>query len=454
MRDVEIAVIGAGIAGIATAHYLAVRYRRARLLIIDMGQPMTLTSARSGENYRNWWPHPVMTAFTDHSTELMEDIARRTGNRIRMTRRGYVLATREARPETLLRQLHAGYGASASSSIRVHDGTSSTVYRPPDSGDWETAPGGVDVLLDRALIRKHYPAFDPEIATLLHIRRAGDISGQQLGQYMLEEIRAAGGQFLQARVTTIDSHHRFTIEADADGTRDTIRADIVVNAAGPFASHVSALCGEELPIVNVLQQKIAFPDRQAAISRRMPFAIDLDGQTLGWTADERDTLASDPAVDWLLQPMPGGLHCRPDGGEHGQWIKLGWAYNSKSSEPTRDPELDSNFPEVVLRGVSRLLPALRTYIGKLPRERVHYGGYYPMTTENWPLVGGTRTPGMFVVGALSGYGTMSACAAGELCARTIMDESLPAFAGSLSLARYQDQPLMAELRRAKSRGVL
>jgi glycine/D-amino acid oxidase-like deaminating enzyme len=152
--------------------------------------------------------------------------------------------------------------------------------------------------------------------------------------------------------------------------------------------------------------------------------------------------------------MPGGMHCRPDGGERGRWIKLGWAYNSKASEPTREPELDPNFPDVVLRGASRLLPALRAYIGRLPRERVHYGGYYPMTAENWPLVGRARTPGMFVVGALSGYGTMSACAAGDLCARAVVGEAIPAFAQSLSLARYQDQQLMAELRSAKSRGVL
>jgi D-arginine dehydrogenase len=54
---------------------------------------------------------------------------------------------------------------------------------------WELSPSGVDVLLERGLIGKHYPDLDPEIATILHIRRAGDISGQQLGQYMPEALR-------------------------------------------------------------------------------------------------------------------------------------------------------------------------------------------------------------------------------------------------------------------------
>jgi D-arginine dehydrogenase len=453
-HDVEIAVIGAGIAGLAAAYFLALRHKRAKLVILDMDQPMTLTSAQSGENYRNWWPHPAMTAFTDHSIDLMEEIARRTGNLIHMTRRGYLLATREAKPERLMCQLYAGYGAAADTSIRIHDGKVATRYQPPLSAGWESAPAGVDVLLDRALIRQHYPFIDPEIATILHIRRAGDISGQQLGQYMLEEVRGAGGRFLQADVKAIARTDRFTLDIETKDGRETMRADLIVNAAGPFASHVSALYGEPLPIINVLQQKMAFPDRQRAITRQMPFAIDLDGQTIAWTADEREALSADPNLASLLQPMPGNIHCRPDGGDHGEWIKLGWAYNTTPSEPTRTPTLDPNFPEIVLRAASRLLPALKVYFGTLPRERIHYGGFYPMTAENWPLIGATRTPGAFIAGALSGYGTMSACAAGDLCARAIVGAEMPRFAKSLSLARYQDQALMAELENANSRGLL
>ena len=453
-HDVEIAVVGAGIVGIATAYYLALQHKRSRLLIVDVGQPMTLTSAQSGENYRNWWPHPTMTAFTDHSISLMEGIARRTDNRIHMTRRGYLLATREANPDALLRQLSVGYGAVAEDAIRIHDGNDAASYQPPLCADWELSPSGVDVLRDRDLIRKYYPALDPETATILHIRRAGDISGQQLGQYMLEEIRTVGGRFLQARVTGIAAGGRLTLDLEANRERGAVRADIIVNAAGPFAAHIAALHDETLPIVNVLQQKIAIPDRQNAISRQMPFVIDLDGQTVAWTAEERDALAGDASISKFLQPMPGNIHCRPDGGERGQWIKLGWAYNVTPSEPSREPELDANFPEIVLRAASRLLPRLKCYIGSIPRERSHYGGYYPMTAENWPLIGPSRTPGVFLAAALSGYGTMSACAVGDLCARWIVGTALPLFAKPLSMERYKDQDLMAQLQSNKSRGLL
>jgi D-arginine dehydrogenase len=108
----------------------------------------------------------------------------------------------------------------------------------------------------------------------------------------------------------------------------------------------------------------------------------------------------------------------------------------------------------VLRGASRLNPALRGYYASLPRERIHYGGYYTMTRENWPLVGPLKTDGAFVLGALSGFGTMAACAAGALCAACIAGTPLPGYARKLGLARYDDAALMAELNGAASKGVL
>ena len=453
-HEVDVAVVGAAIVGIATAYYLAVQHGRSRIAIVDIGQPMALTSARSGENYRNWWPHPTMTDFTDHSISLMEDIARSSKNRIHMTRRGYLLCTREANPDALLRQLYVGYGPAAEGAIRIHVAKGTGSYQPPHSAEWDLAPSGVDVLCNRDLIRQHYPYLDPQIATIFHVRRAGDISGQQLGQYMLEQIRALGGRLRQARVAAIAASDRFALDLITDEEREVLRCDIVVNAAGPFAGEVSALHGETLPIVNVLQQKIAFVDRLAAVPRQLPFTVDLDGQAIAWTREEREVLAGDPSISRFVRPMPGNIHCRPDGAERGQWIKLGWSYNTNATTPSREPALDPHFPEIVVRATSRMLPRLKSYIGSMPRERSHYGGYYAMTRENWPLIGPSRTPGVFLATALSGYGTMAACAAGDLCARSIAGAALPVFAKSLSIERYLDQALMLQLESGKSRGLL
>jgi glycine/D-amino acid oxidase-like deaminating enzyme len=453
-QTTDVAVIGAGIVGIAVAHYLVAQHGIRRVVLVEQGDPMALTSAQSGENYRNWWPHPVMRAFTDDSIGLMEEIARASDNRLHMTRRGYALVTRRERPADLLAELERGYGDGAAARIRFHEAGSAT-YAPATSADWQAAPDGVDVLLDRALIRAHFPSYAPDVATVLHVRRAGDISGQQMGAWMLEGIRAAGGRVLRARLRGIEGGAPFLLRLDGAQGPGVLRADRIVNAAGPFFGDVAAMLGEQVPLQNVFQQKIAFEDRDRAIPRSMPFSIDLDGQTLNWTEEEREILAADPATAPLTRPMPGAIHCRPEGGDGGSWLKLGWAYNRTPSDPHAEvAPVDPHFPDVVLRGASRLNPGLAAYVGRLPRGARHYGGYYPMTPENWPLIGPMATPGAFMAGALSGFGTMAAAGTGALCAAWMQGTARPAYAELFTLRRYDDPALMQELRGEESKGVL
>ena len=152
--------------------------------------------------------------------------------------------------------------------------------------------------------------------------------------------------------------------------------------------------------------------------------------------------------------MPGAIHCRPDGGDDGSWIKLGWAFNETPAAATSTPALYDHFPEIVLRGAARLQPALKAYYGRLPRGTAHYGGWYTMTEENWPLIGPLDVDGAFVVGALSGFGTMAACAAGALCAAWIAGAEQPAHADPLSLRRYRDPALMKDLAAQGSKSIL
>lgn len=457
-HDVEIVVIGAGIVGIATAYYLCARHEKASLLLIDSRQPMSFTSAQSGDNYRNWWPHPTMTEFTDYSIDLMEQIAAESSNVINMTRRGYVLATRNSNIEELVVGLQVGYKSSGSDQIRLHEAASAASYKPPDSENWETAPAGVDVLSNQKLIRKTFPTLSKDIANVVHIRRGGDISGQQLGQYMLEKIRAVGGKRLSARVRSVGVDQRFGVEIEGPNGIEQINADVLVNAAGPFAGDIAAMIGVELPIENVYQQKIAFEDTKGAIPRQLPFTIDLDDIEFDWTDEERAFLSEDAETSWLTERLPGGAHCRPEGGDRGTWVKLGWAFNKKISVPKQDlanePQMHPQYPEIVMRAATRLHPALRAYADDFPTRFSHYGGYYPMTRENWPLIGPLGVEGAYVAGALSGFGSMSACAAGAICAAWISGDDLPDYASQLSMARYSDNELMAELANAPSKGLL
>ena len=122
---------------------------------------MSYTSAQSGDNYRNWWPHPTMTAFTNDSIDLMEQLAHDTDNVFNMRPTGYALVTRKKEI--------AGLAVAGQGGIDV------------------------DVISGRHAIQKTFPALGEDIQNVIHIRRGGDISGQQLGAYMLDQIRAAGG---------------------------------------------------------------------------------------------------------------------------------------------------------------------------------------------------------------------------------------------------------------------
>src|SRR2546430_9540029 len=91
----KIVVCGAGIAGIAAAYQLAVVHGAENVTLVEREHPLSLTSDKSTEAYRNWWPGPdrAMTAFMNRSIDLIEEIARATDNRINLNRRGYLFAT-------------------------------------------------------------------------------------------------------------------------------------------------------------------------------------------------------------------------------------------------------------------------------------------------------------------------------------------------------------------------
>jgi len=333
--NTDVLVIGAGIIGIAVAHAVKTRAPRTRVTLIDDGQPMAFTSAQSGENYRNWWPHPVMKRLADDSIDLMESLSTETDDRIGLTRRGYALATRTTELEPLLSELAATYGEGGPEGLRVHDGRTAASYAPADSEDWRAAPSGVDVLCDAALVRRHFPTFDPSVTAVLHVRRAGTVASQQLGQHLLERFRALGGDRVSARVTGIERPSPFSVSVESDGVVSTFGAERIVNAAGPFVNEVAALLGVALPVHDVVQQKVAFEDIAGAIPRNLPFSIDLDAAPLGWSDEERTLLAEEPSLERFLGEMPGGIHCRAEGGGNARWIKLGWAYNTSRSAASR-----------------------------------------------------------------------------------------------------------------------
>ncbi len=442
----DVVICGAGSIGVAAAYYLAKQQKITNVLLVDLHHPLSQTSSKSGENYRNWWPQPVMVDFVNRSLDLMEELARESDNEINLTRRGYAYITANPEAEQVVHQTVNEYQQLDVGDIRWHRGDEAESYAP-FVDDFENQPSGADVLMNQSLIRRIFPHFAENIQAVIHVRRAGAVSAQQLGMYMLKEAKKLGVLELRGEVTGVeqDAQGVSQVIVQTNEGEVVIKTRTLINAAGPFAPKIAAMLGLEIPVVSVLQQKFAIQDPLNVVPREMPFTIFTDSQYLTWSDDERTMLADEPQYRWLLDKFPGGLHVKPEGGYDSTWLKMGWALNHTSEEPIWKPKRMPEFVDLVLRGASTFIPGLAQYIDNVTKPVPNYGGYYTKTKENLPLVGPLAVPGAYVAGAFSGYGTMTCCAGGELIAAWVAGATLPSYGKHFSLARYDDPAYVAAL---------
>jgi glycine/D-amino acid oxidase-like deaminating enzyme len=435
----EAVICGAGIAGVSAAYALAVEKGIQDVILVDEGAPLSLTSDHSTECYRNWWPGPgdAMVALMNRSIERMEDLAHRSGNTFRMNRRGYLYCT--ASPERAIEMEKAGQQISAlgAGPLRVHRGRKDDPpYQPAHPEEFDHQPDGADLLLEPALVRQNFPYLTEDVVAALHVRRAGWFSAQQLGMFLLEQAKNKGVKFISGKVIGVEqSRGRVTAIRLQNGEK--VNTPVFINAAGPHLKQVGQMLGVELPVFNELHLKLAMRDTQCVLARSAPLVIWSDPQKLEWTAEEREFLSEEPNTRMLLGELPAGIHTRPDGGADSPIILVLWEYHTRRVEPVWPIDEDPLYAEVVMRGLARMIPGMRVYLQKAGKPRID-GGYYTKTRENRPLIGKLPVEGAFVIGALSGFGLMAACAAGELLAEHVTSGILPAYASAFSLERYDD----------------
>lgn len=411
-RSADVVVVGAGIAGVSAAYQLSVTYDVGDVVLVDPRPPLSLTSDKSTECYRNWWPNRPMVSLMNRSIDLLEEFASET--EFGLNRNGYLFVTaNETTYQDMARQV-----------------------------DEIVALGARAELVDRAVLRSDFGFITDHAVGGVQVNRAGWFRAHDLGRWMLDRSLDSGASLVSAALTDIDGT---TVRLD-DNT--TISASNVVIAAGPHSAGVAAMAGVDLPLFSELHLKVAFKDHLGVIPRDAPMTIWSDPQTIGWSAEERTGLEN-AGREELLEEMPLYCHFRPEGGEESPFVLALWEYHNQRMDPTWPLPEDPLYPEVVLRGLTTMVPGLDAYADRLPESSVD-GGYYTKTPENRPLLGPSGVEGVHLLAGLSGFGVMVAAAAADLVARHITGSDIPEYSDAFLLSRYDDPGYAAKVEDAAS----
>ncbi len=294
--NAAVVICGAGIAGISAAYQLSVRHGIRHVLIIDEGAPLSLTSDKSTECYRNFWPGPgdAMVSLMNRSIDIMEKLARESGNIFHLSRRGYVYATADPNKVPHFKRAAEESASLGAGPLRYHTGQSGDPpYIPPSGSGFEDQPEGIDVILDRAIMRNHFPYLSEKIVAIVHARRCGWFSVQQLGTYMLERAKERGVQLLKAKVVGVEviNHSVKAVRIRNNGSTDSIATRNFVIAAGPLLKKIGRMVEVDLPVFSELHLKMSFGDCLNAVPRNAPMLIWTDPIRLPWSEEERAMLA-------------------------------------------------------------------------------------------------------------------------------------------------------------------
>lgn len=238
MREIDVAIIGAGIAGASLAYRLA--GERSVLLLERESQPGYHATGRSAAMFMESYGPPAVRALTRASRAFYEQPPGGFGERPLLTPRGVLYLATHGQ-ESLLQEMQHTLAAS----------------------------GSVLEQLDAGAALARVGCLRPEVVhSALFEHGAQDIDVHALHQGFLRGMRARGGELrAEAQVVAAQrSGARWALRL-ADG--EAVHAHAVVNAAGAWADEVAALFGAA-PIGLV-------PHRRSAFTFKAPEGLDVSG---------------------------------------------------------------------------------------------------------------------------------------------------------------------------------
>jgi D-arginine dehydrogenase len=344
MAECDIAVIGGGMAGASVAAHLA-EFAQVRLLEME-GQPGYHSTGRSAALFSENYGNDVIRALTRASRDFFYSPPPGFCSLPLVKPRSVLFAAREGQGESLRAFLNSV------DSERL------------DATSIDEALALCPVLKREGLIGA---ALD---------RHSADIEVHELHQGYLRLLKSRGGVV----VTSAQVTH---LERDAGSWRitseqGTVRAGLIVNAAGAWAAHIASLAGAQAVGCQPLRRTACLLDAPpGSDSDRWPMLLDVDEQ-------------------FYLKPDAGKLLLSP------------------ADETPSDP-CDAQPDEMdIAVAVDRLEAATTLTVRRIVRK---WAGLRSFVADRTPVVGyDVKQPAFFWLAALGGYGIQTAPALSRLAA--------------------------------------
>jgi sarcosine oxidase subunit beta len=378
LRGGRVVIVGGGVVGLSIAYHLTERGYRD-VMVVERRTLGSGTSSKGTGGIRQQFSSETNIALSRRAVDYFAHFAERVGEPIRFRQHGYLFLLDNAKQLEVFEKNIAKQQAA---------GVPARLLEPREIP--EVMP---HVSID-GLVGASYCPTD------------GSASSSDVVEAFARRARRAKGACLLEKTTAT------AIDRDADGavcsvqtTAGRVEAEVVVNAAGPWAVEVGRLVGAELPITPHRRQAFQIAPLPS-LTAGLPLTVDLssgayvhprsEGTVIG--GNDRETpVGFDHSVDWSLVPA--------------------------------------------------LLAALVYRVPAMAEAEIQRGwaGLRDMTPDDHAILGPiAAVPGFWVAAGFSGHGFMHAPPTGELLSQWLLDGVTDLDLSALRLERFGGTAMSSE----------